>query len=90
MKQQLHFKAMISFTSYLSSIEKSVTYDLLPKRKRINLGVIFSFFSNSKHMKPTQANTQSPKQSSHRISFLFAHLGENQSLKKMVFKRLSQ
>ena len=39
MKQKLHFKTMISFTSYLSSMEKSVTYDLLPKRKRINLGV---------------------------------------------------
>ena len=60
MKQKLHFKTMISFTSYLSSMEKSVTYDLLPKRKRINLGVTFSFFSNSKHRKTTQANYRSP------------------------------
>ena len=55
---------MISFTSYLSSMEKSVKYDLLPKRKRINLGVTFNFFSNSKHSKTTEANYQSPKQSS--------------------------
>ena len=37
------------FTSYLPSIEKSVTYGLLPKRKGINLRVTFSLFSNSKH-----------------------------------------
>ena len=68
MKQKLDFKTMIFFTSYLSSLEKSVTYDLLPKRKRINLGVTFSFFSNIKHRKTTQANYQSPKQSSQLFS----------------------
>ena len=59
---------MISFTSYLSSMEKSVMHDLLPKRKRMNLGVTFSFFSNSKHSKTTEANYQSLKQSSHLFS----------------------
>ena len=49
MKQKLNFKTMIYFTSYLPSIEKSVTYGLLPKRKGINLSVTFSLFSNSKH-----------------------------------------
>ena len=85
MKQKLHFKTMISFTSYLSSMEKSVTHDLLPKRKQMNLGVTFSFFSNSKHSKTTEANYQSLKQ--FPISFLFTYLGENQSLKKKVIER---
>ena len=87
MKQKLHFKTMISFTSYLSSMEKSVTHDLLPKRKRMNLGVTLALVSF-----PT-VNTAKPRKltikasSNLPISFLFTHLGENQSLKKKVIER---
>ena len=55
------------------------------KKERMNLGVTFSFFSNSKHSKTTEANYQSLKQ--FPISFLFTHLGENQSLKEKVIER---
>ena len=85
MKQKLHFKTMISFTSYLSSMEKSVMHDLLPKRKRMNLGVTFSFFPTVNTAKPRKLTIKAP--SNLPISFLFAHLGENQSLKKKVIER---
>ena len=62
-KQKLYFKTMVSFTSYWLNMEKLVTYGLLPKRKRISLGVMFSFFANRKHKKATQSlNYKSPVQ----------------------------
>ena len=41
---------------FVGASEESVKYGFLPNRKRINLGVTFSFFAKRKHRKPTQAN----------------------------------
>ena len=90
-KQKLYFKTMVSFTSYWLSMEKLVTYGLLPKRKRINLGVMFSFFANRKHKKVTQSlNYKSPVQSFLLFSLRSSEWKPVPRSKKVFLRRLKR
>ena len=88
-KQKLYFKTMVSFTSYWLSMEKSVTYGLLPKRKRINVSVTFSFFANRKHRNAAQSlNYKSSAQSSLLFSLRSSEWKPVPRLKKVFLRPL--